>query len=72
LRDPISKIPNTKQTGEVAQVVKHLPSKSEALSSNSSAVKKKKKERNIKLNQVQRDINKQTNTHIYMKLYLPV
>jgi hypothetical protein len=37
LRDPISKTPNTKK----AQVVKHLPSKSEALSSNSNTTKEK-------------------------------
>jgi hypothetical protein len=32
-----------KRAGEVAQVVEHLPSKSEALGSNSSTTKKKKK-----------------------------
>jgi hypothetical protein len=40
-QDPISKIPNTKRAGGVAQVA--LLSKSEALSSNLSTAKKKKK-----------------------------
>jgi hypothetical protein len=40
--DPISKITNTKRAGGVAQVVEHLPSKFEALSSNPNYRKKKK------------------------------
>jgi hypothetical protein len=43
-RAPISKMTNTqKRVGGVAQVVKRLPSKYEALSSNPSTGKKKKK-----------------------------
>jgi hypothetical protein len=43
-QDPISKISNTKQGWwRNSQVVKHLPSKSEALSSNHSTARKKKK-----------------------------
>jgi hypothetical protein len=38
-------IKNKKRPGGVAQVVEHLPNKREALSSNYSADKKKKKER---------------------------
>jgi hypothetical protein len=40
--DPILKLPNTKRTGGVAQVVKCLTSKCEALSSNSCTTKRKK------------------------------
>jgi hypothetical protein len=39
-QDPISKIPSTKKAGRVAQVVKHLSSKHEDLSSNPSTTKK--------------------------------
>jgi hypothetical protein len=42
-RDPISKIPNTKTTDGAAQMVEHLPSKREALSSNSSNAPPQKK-----------------------------
>jgi hypothetical protein len=42
-RDPISKIPNTKQCWRMGQVVEHLPSKREALSSNFTTEDKKKK-----------------------------
>jgi hypothetical protein len=42
-QDPITKISNTKRTGRVAQVIQHLPSKREALISNTSTTKKKKK-----------------------------
>jgi hypothetical protein len=45
LQDLISKIPNTKRTGGVAQVVVHLPNKHMNLRTNSSAANKKKKER---------------------------
>jgi hypothetical protein len=45
-QDPISKIPNTKQTGGVAQVVECLPSKPEALNSNSNTGKKKTNKKN--------------------------
>jgi hypothetical protein len=43
-QDPISKIPNTKRANRVAQVTECLPSKHEALSTNPSITKKKKKE----------------------------
>jgi hypothetical protein len=42
LRDPILKNPSQNRTGGVAQVVKCLPSKCEALSSNPNTEKKKK------------------------------
>jgi hypothetical protein len=42
-QDPLLKITYTKRVGRVAQVVKHLPSKHEVLSSISSTTKKKKK-----------------------------
>jgi hypothetical protein len=40
--DPISKISNTKRAGGVAQVVEHLSTERQTLSSNSSAANKKK------------------------------
>jgi hypothetical protein len=40
-KDPILKIPNIKKAGGVAQVVEHLSSKCEALSSNSNTEEKK-------------------------------
>jgi hypothetical protein len=40
---PILKISNKNRAGIVAQVVEHLTSKSEALSSNPNTAKKKKK-----------------------------
>jgi hypothetical protein len=42
LQDPILKKNNTKRAGTVAQVVEHLPSKCEVLSSYSNVAKKKK------------------------------
>jgi hypothetical protein len=39
-REPILKILNRNRAGEVAQAVEHLPSKCEALSSNSSMARK--------------------------------
>jgi hypothetical protein len=39
--------PNTNRAGGVAQVVEQLPSKCEALSTNSSSTKKKKKKEGI-------------------------
>jgi hypothetical protein len=44
-QDPISKITREKRTGGIAHTVEYLPSKHEALSSNHSIIKKKKKER---------------------------
>jgi hypothetical protein len=41
--ETLSKMPNTKQCGGVVRVVECLPSKNEALSSNSCAAKKKRK-----------------------------
>jgi hypothetical protein len=41
-QDPISKITRANRAGGVAQVEEHLPSKSEALSSNTSTAKNKK------------------------------
>jgi hypothetical protein len=51
LQGLILKIPKTKQNraGTVAQVVVHLPSKCETLSSNSSTAKKKKKKKERKI-----------------------
>jgi hypothetical protein len=43
----ISKIPRAKWTGGVVQVLEHLLCKGEALSSNSSIAKKKKKKPNL-------------------------
>jgi hypothetical protein len=43
LKDPVSKNLTQKKADRVVQMVECLPSKHEALSSNSSAVKKKKK-----------------------------
>jgi hypothetical protein len=42
LQDSTSKIPNTKRADRVSQVVEHLPSKHEALSSKTSIAKNKK------------------------------
>jgi hypothetical protein len=41
LRDPISKLPNSKRAGGVAHMVEDLPCNCEALSSNVSAAKNK-------------------------------
>jgi hypothetical protein len=41
--DPVSKIPNTKRTGGVVREVECLPSKHEAMSSDSSTIKRQKK-----------------------------
>jgi hypothetical protein len=41
-QDPISKITRAKETGDMAQVVKCLPTKLEAINSNPSSQKKKK------------------------------
>jgi hypothetical protein len=42
-RDPISNILNTKRAVRVSQVIEHLPSKNEALSSKPTTEKKKKR-----------------------------
>jgi hypothetical protein len=44
-QDPISKIFKTKRAGGMVQVAECLPSKCEAVSSNPSTAKKKKKKR---------------------------
>jgi hypothetical protein len=46
-RDPISQITGAKRAGRVAQAVERLPCTRQALSSNPSAVKKKKKAEDI-------------------------
>jgi hypothetical protein len=43
MRDPISKIRNTKRPGRVVQVVEHLPNKCKALSSTPRTAPRKKK-----------------------------
>jgi hypothetical protein len=43
--DPVSKIIKVKKAGSVAPVTEYLPSKVEALSSNSRTIKKKKKKK---------------------------
>jgi hypothetical protein len=46
--DPMPKIPKAKRTGDVAQVVEHLPSKCKALSSNPNTAKKQNKNKKTK------------------------
>jgi hypothetical protein len=41
MQDPIQEISKTKRAGAVIQVIKHLPSRYKAQSSNPSSVKKK-------------------------------
>jgi hypothetical protein len=67
-QDPISKISNTKQGWwRNSQVVKHLPSKSEALSSNHSTARKKKKAGHWQPSKKQDPISKTHSTKQWLK-----
>jgi hypothetical protein len=46
MRDPIQKIPKGKKARVMTQVIENLPYKYKALSSNSTTIKKEKKNRN--------------------------